>query len=290
MTVSSVARQAALAGVVLASAASATEPPLRLWYEKPAASWVEALPVGNGRLGAMVFGDARHERLALNDDTLWSGGPREWNNPDARTWLPKVRAAALAGRYAEADALAKKMQGPFNQSYQPLGDLLVEFDVPGEVAGYRRELDLDRAIAIATFRAGGATHTREVLASYPAQVIAFRIAADRPGQVSFTARLTSRLRSSAAAEGDEAIALRGRAPSHVEPSYRGDMKDAVRYDEGPAAEGMRFTTIARALVSGGRARATADGRLEVRGADEALLLVSAATSFNGFDWSPARDG
>ena len=125
-----------LAPLLLASApALAADAPLRLWYEKPAATWVEALPIGNGRLGAMVFGDPRRERLALNEDTLWSGGPTEWNNPDAKAWLPKVREAVFAGRYVEADALTKKMQGPFNQSYQPLGDVLVDFDVPGPVGG-----------------------------------------------------------------------------------------------------------------------------------------------------------
>ena len=115
--------------VTAARPALAADPPLRLWYEKPAATWVEALPIGNGRLGAMVFGDPLRERLALNEDTLWSGGPTSWNNPDAKAWLPKVREAVFAGRYAEADALTKKMQGPYNQSYQPLGDLLIDFDV-----------------------------------------------------------------------------------------------------------------------------------------------------------------
>ncbi|MFN8095583.1 MAG: glycoside hydrolase family 95 protein, partial [Vicinamibacteria bacterium] len=219
-------RASLLSIVLIALPVAAPAAPLRLWYEKPARAWVEALPVGNGRLGAMVFGDPRHERLALNEDTLWSGGPREWNNPEAREWLPKVRAAVLAGRYADADELAKHMQGPFNQSYLPLGDLVLDFDGVGEVEGYRRELDLDRAVATTTFRAGGAVHVREVLASFPAQVIAVRLAADRPGQVSFTARLTTKLRGSVTAEGSSAIALRGRAPSHVEPSYRGDMKDA----------------------------------------------------------------
>jgi alpha-L-fucosidase 2 len=238
----------------------------------------------------MVFGDPRRERLALNEDTLWSGGPKEWNNPDARSWLPKVREAVLAGRYAEADALAKRMQGPYNQSYLPLGDLLVDFDVAGDVEGYRRELDLGRAVATTTFRAGGATHSREAFASFPDQVVVLRLGADRPGRVSFTARLASRLRHAAAAEGEDAIALRGRAPSHVDPSYLGDTKDPVRYDEGPGAEGMRFTAIVKAVVRGGTARATPDGRLEVRGADEAILILSAATSFNGFDRSPAREG
>ena len=215
--------------------------PLRLWYEKPAAAWVEALPIGNGRLGAMVFGDPRHERLALNEDTLWSGGPTSWNNPDAKTWLPKVREAVFAGRYAEANELAKKMQGPYNQSYLPLGDLLVDFEVPGPPESYRRELDLDRAVATTTFRVGGVLHTREAFASFPDQVVVLRVSADRPGQVSFRARLTSRLRHTTAAEGHDAFALRGRAPSHVDPSYLGNTKDAVRYDEGPNADADRYT-------------------------------------------------
>ena len=286
-------RSLLLSGLLLAAVtrpALAAEPPLRLWYEKPAATWVEALPIGNGRLGAMVFGDPLRERLALNEDTLWSGGPTSWNNPDAKTWLPKVREAVFAGRYAEADALTKKMQGPYNQSYQPLGDLLVDFDVAGPVEGYRRELDLDRAVATTSFRAGGALHTREVFASFPDQVIVLRVSADRPGRVSFTARMTSRLRHATAAEGTDGIALRGRAPSHVDPSYLGDTKEPVRYDEGPGAEGMRFTAIVRAIVRGGTTRTTPEGRLEVRGADEAVLLVSAGTSFNGFDKSPGREG
>lgn len=266
------------------------EAPLRLVYERPAAAWVQALPIGNGRLGAMVFGGPRSERLALNEDTLWSGGPGRWNNPEAKRWLPKVREAVFAGRYAEADALSKKMQGPYNQSYLPLGDLLVEFELAGDVQEYRRELDLDRAVATTRFRAGDVLHTREAFVSFPDQVIALRVSADRPGSVSFTARLSSLLRHASSAEGTDAVALRGRAPSHVDPSYLGATREPVRYDEGPGAEGMRFTAIARAILRGGEARTTPDGRLEVRGADEALLLVSAATSFDGFDRSPAREG
>ena len=98
---------------------------LKLWYTQPATKWVEALPVGNGRLGAMVFGGVARERIALNEDTLWSGAPRESNNPDAREQLPAVRRAIAEGHYEEADRLTKKMQGPFTQSYLPLGDLLL---------------------------------------------------------------------------------------------------------------------------------------------------------------------
>ena len=159
-----------VSGLLLASPSppvGGAEPSLRLWYEKPAAAWVEALPIGSGRLGAMVFGGPRAERLALNEDTLWSGGPRDWNNPDARSWLPKMRAAVLAGRYVEADALAKKMQGPYNQSYLPLGDLLVDFELAGEVEGYARarSTSIGRSPPRPSGRAGSRTRGRPSRAS-----------------------------------------------------------------------------------------------------------------------------
>ncbi len=264
--------------------------PLVLWYGEPAAAWVEALPIGNGRLGGMLFGDPRRERLALNEATLWSGGPRDWNNADAKNWLPKVREAVFAGRWLEADQLARNMQGPYTESYLPLGDLWLDCELPAEAVDYRRELDLERAVARAAFRARGVTHVREAFASAPAGVIALRVAADHPGQVSFRARLTSPLRGAVSSVNGDTIALRGRAPSHVEPSYLGDVMDAVRYDEGADAEGMRFATLVHARIRGGSVRTTADGELEVKGADEAWLFVSAATSFERFDQSPARQG
>ena len=119
----------------------------KLWYDKPASTWVEALPVGNGRLGAMVFGGVTEERLQLNEDTLWSGAPHAGDNPAAKDALPAVRAALFAGNYAEADRLAKQLQGPFTQSYQPLGDLLLTFAASDPVTEYRRALDLDTALA-----------------------------------------------------------------------------------------------------------------------------------------------
>ena len=110
-----------------------TNEDLNLWYNAPAREWINALPVGNGRLGAMVFGGVQQERLQLNDDTLWSGGPRDWNNPRARTVLPEVRELVLAGDYAAATSLSQQMQGPYVESYQPMGDLYLDFDLPAEV-------------------------------------------------------------------------------------------------------------------------------------------------------------
>lgn len=278
-----------MASLALAAAAS-EPPPYVLWYAAPASNWVEALPIGNGSLGAMVFGGIRDERLQLNEDTLWSGGPKDWNNPDAKNWLPKVREAIFAGRYAEADELCKKMQGPYNQSYQPLGDLRITFDLPGEAMEYRRELDIDRAVATTRFKSGDTTFTREVFVSHPQQVIALSIAADVPGRVTFTASLDSRLRFSATNSGPDRIAMRGRCPAHVDPNYLRDSTNAVIYSEEPGGDGMRFAVHLRAVTSGGSVSAMPDGRLRVEGADRATLLLAADTSFNGYDKSPAREG
>ncbi|MCC6357041.1 MAG: glycoside hydrolase family 95 protein, partial [Verrucomicrobiae bacterium] len=270
----------AMASAALAAYASES-PPCVLWYPAPASNWVEALPIGNGSLGAMVFGGARDERLQLNEDTLWSGGPKDWNNPDAKNWLPKVREAIFAGRYTEADELCKKMQGPYNQSYMPLGDLRIAFDLPGDATEYRRELDLDRAVATTRFKAGDTTFTREAFASHPHQVIALSIVADAPGRVTFTATLDSQLRFSVTNAGPSQIAMRGRCPAHVDPNYLKDSTNAVIYAEEPGGEGMRFSVHLRAVASGGSVSATPDGRLRVERADRAWLLLAADTSFNG---------
>jgi alpha-L-fucosidase 2 len=145
---------------------------MRLWYKAAADKWVEALPMGNGRLGAMVFGGAQRERFALNEDTLWSGGPSDWNNEYAKDALADVRRAVFAGKYREADQLCQRMQGPFNQSYLPLGDLHIEFEQAGPVTDYARELDIETAVARTNYSVGDAAFTREVLVSRPDDVIA----------------------------------------------------------------------------------------------------------------------
>ena len=260
-----------------------------LRYLAPAQTWVEALPVGNGRLGAMVFGGAVSERIALNDSTLWSGGPRDWNNPAAKDILPQVRAAIFAGHYAEAEKLCKQMQGPYTQAYQPLGDLKFEQTGLASPEGYERSLDLERAVATVKFRDGGVAFTREVFSSFPDQVIVVRLTGSERGKISFGASLASQLRSESAAGGADTLILRGKAPSHSEPSYVRNAKEPIRYDAGPDAEGMTFDLRVQALCEGGKV--SCDGKtLTVAGADAVTLLISAGTSFNGYDKSPARAG
>ncbi len=263
-----------------------------LRYDQPAKRWTEALPLGNGRLGAMVFGGVAEDRLQLNEATLWSGGPREWNNPGAKNVLPKVREAVLAGKFHEADSLCRKMQGPYNESYQPLGDLFLDFGKSEKLAGkcedYRRELDIDGAVAAITYKLDGVNYKRESFVSFPDQVVVVRITCDQPEKLRFSARFESLQRNETSAFDDRTLALKGKCPSHVDPNYL-NSKDPIRYDEGPNAEGMTFLALARAIVKKGGVKCDAKA-LTVSDAQSVTLLISAATSYDSFKKSPGKNG
>lgn len=257
-----------------------------LWYAQPAQVWHEALPVGNGRLGAMVFGGVETERLQLNEDTLWSGPPqRDWNNPDAKKYLPEVRRLLLEEHdYAAANELTKKMQGPFNESYEPLGDLVLKFPGSEAATDYRRELDLDTGVIRITYTLGGARFTREIFASVPDQVIVVRLTCDKPGRVAFAASMESLLRSAAKGCPPDELALQGKAPLHVEPNYLREVPDPVVYDDRPG-KGMYFESRIKVIATGGKVAAEAD-RLSVDGADAVAILLAAATGYKGFGHPP----
>jgi alpha-L-fucosidase 2 len=228
-----------------ARAESASADRLVLWYKQPAATWTEALPLGNGRLGAMVFGGAAEERLQLNEDTLWSGAPRDWNNPAAKQHLPEVRRLVLEQQdYVAADRVCREMQGPYNESYLPLADLRIAMDHPAAVVDYRRELDLDSALSRVSYQWDGGQFVREAFASAVDQVIVLRMTTTHPGGLNFEMALDSPLRSSLEASGDGSR-LTGKAPSHVDPDYL-KSNDPVLYD---AAEGKGMRFEASALVS-----------------------------------------
>lgn len=261
---------------------------LQLRYDRSAESWTEALPIGNGRMGAMVFGGVNTELLQLNEATLWSGGPKAWNNPGAKQALAEVREALFDEDYVAADELCKKMQGPFNQSYQPLGDLKLEFIHMGEPTGYERNLNLDNAVAGVRYQVGASNFKREVFASYPDQVIVVRLICDRPGQISFVATVDSPLRHSVHTEGSNTLVMGGKAPSHVFPSYL-KKENPVIYEDGPEAEGMTFDLHVLVDAQGGSVSA-GEGSIIVKGADAVTLLLSAGTSFNGPFKSPGSEG
>jgi alpha-L-fucosidase 2 len=266
---------AAVSGALALRAETSSD--LKLWYRQPASVWTEALPVGNGRLGAMVFGGIETERIALNEDTLWSGSPKPWNNREAKKVLPEVRRLVMEDKYHEADALCKKMQGPYNQSYLPLGNLVLKLDAPG-ATDYRRELDLDTGVASVVYRSGGAVFTREVFCSAKDRVMVVGLTCDQPGKISFRASLDSQLRSRTAAEGDD-LRLTGKAPAHVDPNYFRSANPIV-YDDEPG-NGMRFECRMRVVREGGKA--VDDG---VEGADAVTLFLAAATGYKGYDQMP----
>jgi alpha-L-fucosidase 2 len=246
---------------------------LKLWYRQPASEWNQALPVGNGRLGAMVFGGVAEERLQLNEDTIWAGEKRDRNNPLGARAIPEIRKLLFAGRAAEAQELAEKavVSTPRRlPPYQPLGDLTLRFPDLGEVTAYRRELDLDTAIARVEFRAGGATFTREVFSSPVDGVLVVRLSSDQPGRIRFTATLSRERDAASRSLGRDAIALAGQAIVH----------DDRHLEE--RKTGVRFQSVLRAIAEGGEV-GSEGGTLRVDKADAVTLLLAAATDFREQD-------
>lgn len=240
---------------------------LKLWYRKPATRWVEALPLGNGRLGAMVWGGIEHERLQLNEDTLYAGGPYDANNTEALAALPEVRRLIFAGQYAQAEALAnaRLMARPIKQMpYQPLADLVLDFRDISDISAYRRELDLDTAITRTQFETWRTRHTREAFVSPVDQCIVVRLATDRPGAINLRIAIDTDQQAEVVADGD-ALLLRGRnAARH---GIEGRLKFALRV-------GMSHR---------GGTSEVHDGRITIRDADEVVLLATAATGYRRYD-------
>lgn len=264
---------------------------LKLWYNKPAAVWTEALPVGNGRLGAMIFGGVSEELLQLNEATLWSGGPVLTNvNPESPQYLPLVRQALFKGDYVLANTLVKKMQGLYSQSYLPLGDIVIKQQLKrGSTQKYRRELDMQTGVATTRFTDDGVDFIREVFASYPDQLIVIRLRASEPKQIHIKVSAKSKLRYIHQAVGTSQMVLRGKAPSQVDPNYYRSNNEPIIYEDSAGCRGMRYALFLKALTRDGTTFSDSSG-ISVTGASEVLLLVTAATSFNGFDKCPDKDG
>jgi alpha-L-fucosidase 2 len=232
----------------------------------------------------MVFGGVKTERLTLNDDTLCSGGPRDWNNPGAKDHLPIVRKLVLVDKnYQAADDECRKMEGPWNQNYEPVGDLLIEMEHGEEVASYKRSLDLDTAVAKVEYTAGGVRYQREVFASFPDDAIVVRITASQPSKLNATLRMKSLLHSSTSAQGTSLL-LTGKAPKQSLPQYV-STEPAVIYSD-VEGEGMHFASAVHVKASGGKVEAQPDGSLHVTGASSLVMTVGCATGFKGFASAP----
>ncbi|HTH30044.1 MAG TPA: glycoside hydrolase family 95 protein, partial [Lacibacter sp.] len=195
---------------------------LKLWYNKPATQWVEALPVGNGHIGAMIFGGTDEELIQLNESTLYSGGPVKRNiNPEAHTYLPQIRAALLKEEdYTKANQLTKKMQGLFTESYMPLADVVIKQNLNGKQPSvYYRDLDIKTAISTTRFTVDAVTYQRELFTSAPHNALVMRITATRKAALNFNISTRSQLRYRLSANGNNEIVVNGKAPAHVDPSY-----------------------------------------------------------------------
>jgi alpha-L-fucosidase 2 len=259
---------AVASGAFRGAGAAMTEPsPLALWYRQPAEVWTEALPIGNGRLGAMVFGGVARERLQLNEDTLYAGGPYDPSNPDALAALPQVRALIADGKYADAQTLVqeKMMARPIRMpSYQTVGDLILNFGASAYSDNYRRDLNLDTACARVRFIRDGVTLIRESFVSAVDQVIVTHIAVDRAGALDFRASFETPMPGAVAID-DGHLVLNGRNISQQGIEAR-----------------LRFQARVAVIPHGGTLQLR-DGEIVVSGADSALVLVAIATSFRRFD-------
>lgn len=247
-----------------------TKRPLKLWYNQPSGkTWENALPVGNGRLGGMVYGNVADERIQLNEGTLWSGSPNRNDNPDALAALPEIRRLIFEGKQKEAEKLANKAiitKKSHGQMFQPAGELHLAFQGHENYDNYYRELDIERAVAKTTYKVNGVTFTREVLASFADQVMVVRLTADKPGQLSFAASYsTLHLKPEIGTTPGKELILAGRGSDH----------DGI-------TGGVKFKVITKIKTEGGSVAAN-DTSLVVKAANSATIFVSIATSFKNYN-------
>ena len=262
-----------------------------LWYTHPAQKWGDALPIGNGRLGGMVFGGVAQERIQLNEDTIWNGKKRNRINPEALKSLPEVRRLLFAGKALEAEALEERtMMGIPNRQppYQPLGDLNIAFGDEGNAIDYRRELNLATGVVRVTYRIGDTTYMREVFSSAPDQVLVVRLTCDKPGRLSFHATLTRSQDSKTTSAAPDHVILEGDAIAHTDfwitPNLTGEKLKAEK--DQLESTGVRFRAELRAINEGGHVEVSGSDVI-VSNADAATLVLVAATNYRGGD--PAVD-
>ncbi|KAI4367592.1 hypothetical protein MLD38_023313 [Melastoma candidum] len=238
---------------------------LKVAFGTPATHWTDAVPIGNGRVGAMIWGGIVNETIQLNEDTLWTGVPGKYTNPDAPAALSTVRKLVDAGRYPEATAEAVKLSG---QPSDLLGDINLEFDdshLSYDPETYKRELDMDSAMVTVKYNVGNVTYTREHFASYPDQVVVVKISASRPGSISFKASLDSKLPHLTYAKGEKRIVMEGSCPGRW------------------VAKGLQFAAVLSLQVSDGKGKIEIgnDNKVVVNGSDWAVILLVASSSFEG---------
>ena len=257
-----------------------------LWYKFPAKYFEETLVLGNGKMGASVFGGVNSDQIYLNDATLWSGEPvNANNNPEAYKNLPAIRKALAENNYRLADSLNRKLQGTFSESYAPLGTMYIRFKDQDVYQDYHRELDISNAVSKVSYEVNGIKYQREYFISNPDQIMAIRLTSSKKKAINCSIEFESLLKNKITL-GDGVMQVNGYAPYHAEPSYRGDMPNAVVFDE---KRGTRFTSLFKIINTDGSITNT-ENKLILSNCTEAVIYISIATSFNGFDKNPATQG
>lgn len=260
---------------------------LKLWYDHPASVWEESLPLGNGRIGAMIFGNPTDELIRLNDNTLWSGYPQDGNNPNAPSLLPAIREAVNRGDYLKAGELWKKnSQGPYSARYQPMSDLHLVMEKQDTVSNLYRDLNISNAVSTTIFEQNGVRYKRTAFVSYPDQVMVVRLEANKKGILDLNIGLDSKLKHTTKVYGDNYLVLKGKAPRHV--AHRIYEPEQIVYDN-EEGEGMNFEVHVKVLTEGGNF-ISKDSLLSIKNSDAITLILSAATSYNGFNKSPGFEG
>jgi alpha-L-fucosidase 2 len=257
-----------------------------LWYKQPAEYFEESLVLGNGKAGASVFGGVASDKIYLNDATLWSGEPVNANmNPEAYKNIPAIREALQKEDYKLANELNRKVQGKFSESFAPLGTLFINFDNSNSFDKYYRELNIEEAVSKVTYQVNGVAYTREYFISHPDQVMVIKLTSAKKGALAFNLKINSLLKHKVTTASNT-LKIKGYAPIHAEPSYRGNRKDAIVFDEN---KGTRFTTLAKIKDTDGKI-VTTDSTLGIENGTEATIIIAMATSFNGFDKNPVTQG
>ena len=253
--------------VLSANSAQAQETGMKLWYDRPATQWVESLPLGNGRLGAMVYGDPIHEEFQLNEETIWGGSPYNNTNPKAKEALPQIRQLIFEGRNKEAQALCGPnicSQTANGMPYQTVGSLHLDFEGISSYSNYYRELDIEKAVTTTRFTAGGVTYTREAFTSFPDQLLIIRLTASEKGKLSFTARYSTPYQENItkSISSRKELQMDGKANDH----------------EGIEGK-VQFTALTRIERNGGHMESVSDTLLRVRNANSVTIYVSIGTNF-----------
>lgn len=248
---------------------------LKLWYEQPAKQWTDALPLGNGRLGAMVFFDPSKERIQINEETIWGGGPHNNVNDKAKDGLDRIRQALFENRRKDAQALCDEYintPGPHGMPYQTAGSLVLDFDGMDQYSDYSRELDIERAVATSTFSAGGVEFRRQAFVSFADQVVAVRLTASKPGSISFAARYDLPYK-------EDRITGRNVEFLKVGNTALGVMDISAKGDDHEGVDGMiRFMDRALIIPEGGFMAQNGNG-IRVDDADAVTIYISVGTNF-----------